>query len=95
MKLTTGLIIGLFLGSCSIGYAGKIFSPPPFTEINPNLQHWLYDVYSNFQILTVTDTAPNGTRKGTKGEIIFYNNGGTFELYVNTDGATTWQKVDP
>lgn len=41
----------------------------------------------------VTTTAPNGSRQGRVGERVLYNNAGTFELWVNTDGSTVWQQI--
>lgn len=93
-KFIIGLFIGLFLGSCAIVFAGKITTPPPFTKINPNLQHWLYEVYQHFQILEVTTTNPDGSRNGKKGEMLHLQTGGKFYHCENTDGSTTWRAVE-
>lgn len=50
----------------------------------------LFDYVSRGEVVT---TAPNGNRRSKKGEFVFYNNSGTFELWVNSDGSTTWQQI--
>ena len=50
----------------------------------------LFDYVSRGEVVT---SAVNGSRKGKKGEYVFYNNGGTFELWVNSDGSTAWQQI--
>lgn len=76
-------------------YATKISAPPPLPDEPLAEQHYFKEIYDNFHVLEITSTAPNGSRNGKKGQIIIYNNGGTFELHVNTDGSTTWQKIGP
>lgn len=64
----------------------------PYRE-NQALDRDIKTLYDWISRLDVTTSAPNGSRQGIKGEGIFYNNSGTFELWANTDGATTWQQI--
>ena len=40
-----------------------------------------------------TETAPNGAISSRQGVIALYNTGGGYEMWLNTDGGTTWQKM--
>lgn len=64
----------------------------PYVE-NQALDKDVKTIYDWVSRGDITDSAPNGSRNGRKGEFIFYNNSGTLELWVNTDGSTTWQKI--
>ena len=41
-----------------------------------------------------TSTDPNGNISGRQGRIALYKNGANYEIKVNTDGATAWQRID-
>jgi len=86
------LIIGcLFFATHAL--ADEISSPPPMEDFLLEAQQYFDEIYDNWQIFPVTTTAPNGSRKGLIGRPVFYNNSGTFEFWVNTDGSTTWQRI--
>jgi len=40
-----------------------------------------------------TTTAPNGSISARIGTIALYNNSGTYTIFINTDGSTTWQQL--
>jgi hypothetical protein len=85
-------ILGLILGSfISIAYAGIISSPPPLPDEPPAEQAYLQEIYDNINKLEIVTVAPNGSKKGKKGQVILYNNSGTFTLWVNTTGLLVWQ----
>ena len=73
-------------------FAGTISSPPP-SDIPVQTQEFLFDVWQNINRPEVVTSDPNGSRKGKKGEMVLFNNSGTFTLEVNTDGDTTWQTL--
>lgn len=50
----------------------------------------LYDFVSRGEVVTV---APNGNKKGRKGDFVFYDNAGTFTLWVNKDNLTSWGQI--
>jgi hypothetical protein len=50
----------------------------------------IFDFISRGDVVT---TAPNGSKSGKKGEFVFYNNSGTFSLWVNTTSSTVWQQI--
>lgn len=51
------------------------------------------EIADECDILYLT-SAPDGNVSARQGRICLYNNGGSFELWVNTDGAKAWQRVD-
>ena len=93
-----GRIIGIGSVIClmlmPLGFSAQIEEPPP---VQPReLEAYLQTLYFNLNSPAITSTAPNGSRKAKqKGEMVTYNNGGTFEIWINTDGDTTWQKIGP
>ena len=93
MRLIEGIIIGLLISICVSGFFGLISAPPPLEDSPVPLQHYLQELYSNYHILEITTTAPDTNRSGKKGQLVIYNNSGTFELYANDDGSTSWQKL--
>lgn len=74
-------------------YPERIPSAPPLREASPELQEYLDIISDNFHVLSVTTTAPNGSRKGVVGELVLYNNGGTFSIWTNTTSSTVWQQL--
>ena len=87
-------LLGIFLGSfISIALAGKISTPPPLSDISPALQAYLKEISQNINKFQITTSAPDGTRKGVKGEPILYNNSGSFTLWINIDGDIDWQQI--
>ena len=69
--------------------AQKLFTQKDNQGLDKDLTQ-LYDFLSKGD---VTTSAPNGNRKGFKGEFVFYDNAGTFQLWVNTSSSTTWQQI--
>lgn len=41
-----------------------------------------------------TETAPNGVVSARIGRVAMYKNGSTYETWQNTDGSTTWKRID-
>lgn len=54
------------------------------------MRDWIGNFNGRLEIVT---SNPDGSRKGTAGDIVLLNNSGTFYLEVNTDGGTTWRGV--
>ena len=87
-------ILGLLLGSLiSVAYADRISSPPPLVGEPPAEQAYLREIYENIDRFEIVTSAPDGTRKGRKGQGILYNNSGIFTLWINVDSATDWQQI--
>lgn len=61
---------------------------------NQALDKDLSTVFSYISRADVADVSPNGNQQGRIGDFVLYNNGGSFELWVNTSGDTTWQRVN-
>lgn len=86
-----GLIVGLILGlSIPLG-AGELTEPPP---LSPELR----EVFLYFKELkresnnhsVVTDN-PDGSRPGLLGDIVIYNNSGSFKTCVAIDNVNNWE----
>jgi hypothetical protein len=92
-RSSVSILFGFFLGTVISVAVSSLNSPPPLSDGSPALQNYLQDVFENINRLDVTNTSPNASRKGKIGQSILYNNSGTFELYVNSNGNLTWQKI--
>jgi len=73
-------------------YAGDIPAPPPLPQETPVEQDYFQKIYTNWNTLEVTTTAPNGTTKGRRGKLLLYH-ATAMELWVNLDGETWWQQL--
>ena len=98
------LIIGIIIGAlvfCGISYAKKIESPIKFTDLTVsnelvNLNTYLElvrDILNGDFTLKILTSNPDGSLKGTAGDIRLFNNSGTFYLEINTTGSTIWRGV--
>ena len=98
------LIIGIVIGAlvfCGISYAKKIESPIKFTDLTVsnelvNLNTYLElvrDILNGDFTLNIVTSNPDGSRKGTAGDVVIFNNSGTYYLEVNTTGSTIWRGV--
>lgn len=98
-KLILGLVLG-FLLSSSLAYAYRIAKPIPITEITPST---LYELNSTIEelwnitngrlSLDIVTTNPDGNTKGDVGNVLLYNNSGTYFLEINVTGSTIWRGV--
>lgn len=57
---------------------------------NPRLQEELKNIYELRNRLEVVTTDPNSNRTGVLGDIVLYNNSGTYSIEVCL-GTTTWK----
>ncbi len=57
------------------------------------LKEILLFILDRLDELPLTTTDPNGNLSGRIGQIILYNNAGTFSLKVNTTGLKVWQTL--
>ena len=89
MRYIAGVMTG-FLLSTSLAWATH--PSPPLIE-DKKIYLYLKKIHNELHKLEVTTTNPNGSRRGRLGETIWWNDGGTYRLRVNTDtgqGGTTW-----
>lgn len=90
-KLLIGLIMGMLVGGTA--FAVVLPEPPELKESPVALQHYLKDIRRLFYILDVVTTTPDGNRNGKKGELVIFNDSGTFKLFVNTTSLKVWQQL--
>ena len=48
------------------------------------------ELYSLSGSVLIVTADPNGSIRSRKDTVLIYNNGGSYQLKVNTDGGTTW-----
>ena len=98
-KLICILVVVLLLSGTS--YALRISKPPRFTKLDDPVQitqlnNTLEDLWNltngRFTINIVT-TNPDGSLKGDVGDMVLFNNSGSFFLAINTTGAKIWRSV--
>ena len=96
------VLLGCLLGVGVLipsAWALRTSSPPTFHEWNTNtftqLNNALLQIFNVINGRYVTDVVtsdPDGTRRGTQGELLLYDNAGTGSLCVNM-GTTDWDCV--
>jgi len=97
-RFISGLIIGLFISGIAYGY--RIAKPQRITDFdqrglivaNENFERlWqLTNGRFNLDIVTVN---PDGNTKGDVGDMLLFNNSGTYYLAINTTGAKVWRSI--
>ena len=95
------IIILVLFSVCFAAYAFRLGTPPRITDINDKnaiaqLNLFLEDMQELSKgryTLDIVTTNPDGTRNGDVGDIILFNNSGTYYLEVNTTGSTVWRGV--
>jgi len=60
---------------------------------NPRLQEELKNIYELRNRLEVVTTEPNGSRTGVYGDVLIFNDSGTYKLRVSK-GTTVWVGVN-
>jgi len=87
-----GLTMLLLFSGASMAVAKNIEAPPPLREIDVSQRKYFKEIYDNWNNLVVVTTSPDGSRRGDYGDIVFYNNSGTFKLCVQSTegGGTVW-----
>lgn len=95
-KFILGIILGFILTG-SISYAYRIPKPQRITDfdqnglviLNENLEN-LWDVTNGRMNLDIVTVNPDGATKGDVGDMLLYNNGGTYYLEICV-GGTVWR----
>lgn len=88
------LILFLFCSSC---YAGNLQEPIMSKDVPKPVQDYLQELYQNNNNLEVVTTDPNGNRIGNLGNLVAYNNSGTYTVKICTSSpsGTTWSQAVP
>ena len=99
MRILLGVILGMALSAPFVD-AFRMSQPPTFSEWTPNTFSQLNTVLADLHNLTngryqldVVLVDPDGSRKGNKGEMVFFDSG-TDQLCINSTGATVWKCVN-
>jgi len=81
-------------------YATRIASPPIILEWDENTRialneylNVLWEITNGRYTLDIVTTNPDGSATGEVGDMLLFNNSGTYYLEINVDGSTTWRGV--
>ncbi len=88
MRLTPLLIVCMLSWPV---YADELPFPPALKDEPVEELAYFRTIYSNWNNLVIVTANPNGSRNGKTGDLIAYNNAGSWKLCLNTDGGTTWR----
>lgn len=79
---------------CSISYAGYVTPEPPKIADN-STYNYVRALRNNLNKPQVVTKNPNGNINGEYGQLMIYNNSGTFYLMVNISSptGTTWRGI--
>ena len=61
-------------------------------QLNESLEN-LWNVVMGRYSLDIVTVNPDGARKGDVGDMVLFNNSGTFYFAINTTGAKIWRSV--
>lgn len=95
-RILLGILLGVLLASPS-AQAIRLPKPPTINELTPSaiaqLNIWLEAVWqltNGRYTVDVTTANPNSApaRVGTNGDLVLYNNAGSYKLCVNTTATT-------
>lgn len=86
-----GFIIGLILGLSLPIAAGELNNPPPLSPELREVYLYLKQLKRESNNPPVVTANPDGSRTGSLGDLISYNNSGSWKQCVNTDGTTQWR----
>ena len=92
--LAFGLVISYNL------YAFRMPKPDKITEINEAtltrlniILEELWDITNGRYNLDIVIINPDGNTKGNIGDMLLFNNSGTYYLAINTTGAKIWRSI--
>lgn len=99
-RVLIGILLGMLL-SASSAWALRVERPPEFqpewdtnriTQLN-NYLLGVWNVLNGRYALDITTSDPDGSRRGSKGEMVLYDPGASEELCINVDNATDFDCV--
>lgn len=70
------------------------FPPPHPLQNDPEVKNYLSTIQRQNSNVEMTTTNPNGNRRGRLGDLVVFNNSGSYKLCLNIDtgsGGTTWR----
>ena len=93
-RMVAGVLLGMLLMAWPVD-AFRIVRPPNITVWNEStrsqLTTWLeslWQLVNGRYTVDVVTTNPNGSRDGTQGDLVLYNNNGSYKLCGNTSATT-------
>lgn len=94
-RFIVGVVMG-FLLATGLAWASHTPSPPPSIKDRDTLLY-LRKLHQSLHNIEITTTDPNGSRRGMNGDVIIFNDSGTYRWRVNVsttpEGGTTWSSV--
>lgn len=83
-------IAALFL-ICTEAWAGELPPPTPNPDRDTADELYLRQIYQHWNNMEITTTNPNGNIRGIAGDILIYNNGGSYKFCALVTAPTTWR----
>ena len=100
-KFILGICIGVGLAIAVNAYSYRPPKPTRLTkldeisqivQLNEALEN-LWNVIDGRYALNIVTVNPDGARRGDVGDMVLFNNSGTYYFAVNTTGAKVWRSV--
>lgn len=86
-------LLGAMVVAAPLAFAGDL--PPPTPRKDRPVPDELYfrRIHKEHNNFTVTTTNPNGNIRGILGNVLVYNNAGSYKVCINTSSGegTTWR----
>lgn len=93
-------LVVVVLASWTFGFSvsareatSKLGQPPAGTGVPVDVRAYLKDLYDNHNLLGVVTTNPDGSRRGKLGQMVLFNDSGTYylEICTSSGGGTQWR----
>ena len=95
MRKSAWFLIGLLIGLAAPVMGGQI--PAPLKVTDQEVLLYLRRIYDEWLNVPIVTTSPNGSRIGRFGDIVVWNDSGTYRWRVNTSQTpgegTTWSSL--
>jgi len=72
-------------------WAGELPFPPALKDEPVEELAYLRTIQRNWNNIPIVTTNPNGARNGNLGDMILYNNSGSWKDCYNIDGGQSWR----
>ena len=93
MMWRIGIIVLILMSAFHVAFGGELPPPTPRKDRPVSDELYLRRIQQEWNNLAVATVNPNGNRRGRLGDMLLYNNAGSYKWCVNVSSGegTTWR----